>query len=297
MATDSYWDRIKQAKQSIQDQLEAKLPAARELLEKSASASVSIGTKATDAISSGYSSAASKMKDFAESEEVNIVTSKIQDAGQSANRILTDTSKKAVNYLRRADTPPPSFADKPEDERDTHLAIEKLKSKDKVGLAGEHLAAIGGGAAGIAAAGTIAGTVGATTLLGSGTLASVFGGVFLTAPPVGWVIGSALLAGAAGYGIAKMIRSGSEQDQVRKEVIQRLTNRLSSLKAEKVASGCKAELNQLLALTVASEAISEDAASRMVSLIETGALSPDIALARIKSIALAKGIIELADKA
>ena len=295
MATDSYWDRIKQAKQSVQDRLEAELPKAKELLEKSATASVSIGSKATSAISAGYSSAASKVKDIVDSDEAKIVASKIQDAGQSANRLLTETSTKTINYLRRTDTEPHPFADKPEDERDTHLAIQKLKSKDKVGLAGEHLAAIGGGAAGIAAAGTIAGTVGATTLLGSSTLAGVFGGVFLTATPVGWVIGSALLAGAAGYGIAKMIRSGSEQDQVRKEVILRLTNRLSALKSEKVAPDCKAELNQLLALTVAAEAISEEAASRMVALIESGALNPDLALTRIKSIALAKGVIELAE--
>jgi hypothetical protein len=295
MATDSYWDRIKQAKQSVHDRLEAELPKAKELLERSASASVSIGAKATSAISSGYSSAASKVRDIVESDEAKIVASKIQDAGQSANRLLTETSTKTINYLRRTDAKPHPFADKPEDERDTHLAIAKLRSKDKVGLAGEHLSAIGGGAAGIAAAGTIAGTVGATTLLGSGTLAGVFGGVFLTATPVGWVIGSAVLAAAAGYGIAKMIRSGSEQDQVRKEVIQRLTNRLSALKTEKVAPDCKAELNQLLELTVAAEAISEEAASRMVALIESGALNPDLALARIKSIALARGVIELAE--
>ena len=228
MATDSYRNRIKQARQSVQDQLEAQRP-------------------------------------------------------------------NTINDLRHTDDQSLAFSDKPEDVRNTHLAIEKLRSKDKIGLAGEHLAAIGGGAAGIAAAGTVAGTFGATTLLGSSTLAGVFGGVFLTATPVGWVIGSAALAAAAGYGIAKMIRSGSEQDQVRKEVVQRLNKRLSSSRWEKLTPDSKAELKRLLALTVAAEAISGESASRMVALIESGALNPDLALARIKSIALAKGVFELAD--
>ncbi len=295
MGINSYLERLKKAKQSVQDRIEAELPKAKELIDRSASASASIGSKAASAISSGYSSTVSKAKEIIESNEAKIVVSKIQDAGQSANRALTESSTKAINYLRNTDDSP-SLEDMPEAERDTHTAINKLRSKDKVGLAGEHLAAIGGGAAGVAAAGTIAGAVGATTLFGSTSLAGALGGVFLTTTPVGWVIGSALLAGAAGYGIAKMIRSGSEQDQVRKDVIERLTARLSSLKAEKVSPDCKVELNQLLALTVAAEAISEDAASRMVALIETGALKPDVALARIKSIALAKGVIEEAVK-
>ncbi len=220
---------------------------------------------------------------------------RINQARQSVQERLEAQRPKTINFVRHTDAQPLAFSDKPEDMRNTHLAIEKLRSKDRIGLAGEHLAAIGGGAAGMAAAGTVAGTVGATTLLGSSTLAGVFGGVFLTTTPVGWVIGSTALAAAAGYGIAKMIRSGSEQDQVRKEVIQRLTKRISSGKPENVTTDSKSEINRLLILTVAAKGISEEAASRMVALIESGALNPDLALARIKSIALAKGVIELAE--
>ena len=176
-------------------------------------------------------------------------------------------------------------------ERDARHAIEKLSSKDKVGVAGEHLAAVGGVAAGIAAAGTVAGAAGATTLLGSGALASAMGGVFVTTTPVGWVIGSAALMGAAGYGIAKMIRSGSTQDQVRKEVAQRLNQRFAVLKTQQVAPDCKAELSRLIALTLEASAITEEAASRLVALVEAGTLKPELALERVKSIALANKLI------
>jgi hypothetical protein len=110
--------------------------------------------------------------------------------------------------------------------------IEKLKGKDKVGLSGEALAVTGGGLAGVAASGTLASAAGATTILGSTSLASVLGGTFVAATPVGWVVGAAVVAGAVSYGIAKMVRSGSKQDQVREQLIKRLEARLALLTKE-----------------------------------------------------------------
>ena len=102
-----------------------------------------------------------------------------------------------------------------------------------------------------------------------------------------------MLAGAAGYGIAKMVRSGSEQDQIRHDVIQRLTGRLAALRSDAINADSKAELNQLLALVVETEAITEEAAARMVGLVENGSLRLELALERVKAIALAKGVIEI----
>jgi hypothetical protein len=293
MGIDSYLTRLKYAKQSVQERIEAEMPRAKELLEKSVSASAAITTKAASAISEGCSNAAVRAKELIESEEAKAAGTKIKDAGQRANHLLADTGTKALDYLRKSPSAPSSSVELTEPERDTRLAIDKLSARDKVGVAGEGLAALGGAAAGVAAAGTIAGAAGATTLLGSTTLASVFGGVFLTATPVGWVIGSAVLAGAAGYGIAKLVRSGSEHDQVRREVIQRLSGRLAALQADAITADCKVELNQLLALIVGTEAITEEAAARMVGLVENGSLRPELALERIKAIALAKGVIEI----
>ena len=84
---------------------------------------------------------------------------------------------------------------------------------DKVELSSDVMSAIGSGAVGAAAAGSLATAAGASTLLGSTSLASVLGGVFVTTTPIGWVVGAAVAAGAAGYGISKLINSINKDDE------------------------------------------------------------------------------------
>jgi hypothetical protein len=163
-------------------------------------------------------------------------------------------------------------------------AISKLEGKDKIGLVGEGLATLGGAAAGVAAAGTVASAAGASTLLGSTTLASALGGVFVTSTPIGWVIGSAAIAGAAGYGIAKLVRSGSAQDQVREDLIKRFKERLNRLEADNVNKSPLSELRDILPSIVEQQLISEEQAERMIALIENGKLDAKIALNRLNSI-------------
>lgn len=189
---------------------------------------------------------------------------------------------------------PPIEALQPKSEEDAiRLAIEKMSGRDRLGLAGEHIALAGGSLAGVSAAGTVATVAGASTLFGSTTLAGVFGGLFVTTTPIGWVVGSAVAMGAAGYGIARMIRSGSEQDRARKDFVDRQTKRLMSLEMETITVDGRVELSQLVALTVAGGVIDQVSASRMVDLVDSGSLSPELALERIRSLALAKGLIEL----
>lgn len=189
---------------------------------------------------------------------------------------------------------PPIEALQPKSEEDAiRLAIEKMSGRDRLGLAGEHIALAGGSLAGVSAAGTVATVAGASTLFGSTTLAGVFGGLFVTTTPIGWVVGSAVAMGAAGYGIARMIRSGSEQDRARKDFVERQTKRLMSLEMETITVDGRVELSQLVALTVAGGVIDQVSASRMVDLVDSGSLSPELALERIRSLALAKGLIEL----
>lgn len=163
-------------------------------------------------------------------------------------------------------------------------AISKLEGKDKIGLVGEGLATLGGAAAGVAAAGTVASAAGASTLLGSTTLASALGGVFVTSTPIGWVIGSAAIAGAAGYGIAKLVRSGSAQDQVREDLIKRFKERLNRLEADNVNKSPLSELRDILPSIVEQQLISEEQAERMIALIENGKLDAKVALNRLTSI-------------
>lgn len=291
MAMDAYFERIKNARKAAQERIASELPRAREIYEKSISASVSLSGKAAAAISDGYSMASNKAQDIIEGDDAKALAEKFKDIGQSANHLLASAKSEVISHLTKYEEVPDLKVEPSDIERDTQYAIDKLSSQDKIGVVGEHLAAIGGAAGGIAVAGTVAGAAGATTLLGSSALAGALGGVFVTTTPVGWVIGSAALMGAAGYGIAKMIRSGSAQDQVRKEVRQRLNLRLEAIKAEKIAPDCKSELGQLIALTLEASAITEEAASRLVALVEAGTLKPELALERVKSIALANKLI------
>lgn len=177
-------------------------------------------------------------------------------------------------------------------EMHTQEAITKLKGRDKVGFSAEALTAVGGAAAGTAGAGIIAATAGATTLFGSTTLASVLGGIFVTTTPVGWIIGCAVIGGSAGYGLSRLIRSGGQQDEVRKQIIFRLNKRLQDLQAGSEQRRSLVELNQLMSVAVASEMISEAQANKTIELVEKKLLDPVLATTRIKSMLLSAGIIE-----
>ena len=166
-------------------------------------------------------------------------------------------------------------------------AIEKLKRKDKVGVLGEVLSTTGGVAGGAAAAGTLASAAGASTLLGSTSLASALGGIFVTATPVGWVVGAAAIAGATGYGIAKLVRSGSKQDQIREELIKRLEARITKLTRANNDIHL-VEFKQLLTISLENNLLTESKAESMVSLIEIGSMKTETAILRLKSIISSK---------
>lgn len=148
----------------------------------------------------------------------------------ASQKAIIEAKRKTQELMRKPEAiSSDSAVDQSAEESSIKNAIGKMRGRDKIGLTGEYLATAGGAAAGVAVAGSIAGAAGATTLLGSTGLAGMLGGVFVTATPVGWVLGSAALLGAAGYGVTKMIRSGSEQERVRREFIERQTERLLEL--------------------------------------------------------------------
>lgn len=60
MAMDAYLERIKNARKVAQERILSELPRARDIYDKSISASVSLSGKAAAAISDGYSTAANK---------------------------------------------------------------------------------------------------------------------------------------------------------------------------------------------------------------------------------------------
>lgn len=293
MTKDSYLDRIKKARQLAQERLAAELPRAKVLLEKSAATTSALTTKAAASVAEGCASAVEKAKQTLESEEIQRVGERLKEAGLTSQKAMLEARQKAQALMRK----PAISQAKPEaeapDEVAIKQAIEKVCGRDKLGLAGEHLATVGGAAAGVATAGSIAGAAGATTLLGSTTLAGMLGGVFVTTTPIGWVIGSAAVMGAAGYGIAKLVRSGSEQDRLRKAFIERQTQRLVALETARAPQDEKVELGQLIALTLAAGVLEQNAARRMVDLVNAGKLPTSLALERVRAIALATELIKV----
>lgn len=293
MAFDSYLERLKKARKLTQDRIEAELPKAKVLLDRALETTSEVTAKTASAVSDSCSQAVDKAKQSLENGDLQRAGERLKEAGLASQKAMIEAKRKAQELMRKPDSSGADSEMDQSEEASIRTAIEKMSGRDKVGLAGEHLAAAGGAAAGVAAAGTIAGAAGATTLLGSTGLAGMFGGVFVTATPVGWVLGSALVMGAAGYGIAKLIRSGSEQDRVRREFIERQTERLMALEEAKAPQDEKVELGQLMALTLAAGVLDQADASRMVDLVDAGKLPVALALERVRSLALERQLIEV----
>lgn len=171
----------------------------------------------------------------------------------------------------------------PQVAEDVEQAIEKLRGNDRVGSAGQIIATAGGAAAGASAAATVAAAAGASTLLGSTTLAGVLGGLFVTTTPVGWIVGSAVVGAVAAFGVAKLVRSGGRNDRVRKELVERLSQRLRNLRSGKAQLPDLAELRRCMADAIAAGQVSAQQATRLVDLVEAGKLDAKIALARISA--------------
>jgi hypothetical protein len=190
--------------------------------------------------------------------------------------------------------PPPSKTDS--ETAGLQSAIDKVSGRDKVGLVAEYGAAAGGAAVGLAASGTVASLAGASTFLGSTALASALGGIFAVATPIGWMVGTAVLTGTAAYAVAKLARSGAMQDVLRRDLIHRLSERLKShASANANSSDGYEELNQLIAVCIASELVTEEDAHRIVSKVEQNSMPLDLALQRLRDMAIEAGAIRTAN--
>lgn len=163
------------------------------------------------------------------------------------------------------------------DDEEVESAIKKLEGRDKVGVVGEVLSSVGGVAAGSAAAGAVAGAAGATTILGSTTLGSALGGVLVASTPVGWVIGCAAAGGLAGYGIAKMVKSGADNDHTRAGLRERLRARFSKQALSDAASDYEGIRNRALS----AGKIGESEAARLTKLVNDRLMPREVAIRRL----------------
>jgi len=198
---------------------------------------------------------------------------------------LRQAASERARQKNRAEVQPPALSSEQRAEAaKLRFALDKLEGRDGVGVAGETAAVVSSAVAGAALGGTAAGAAGASTLLGSTTLAGVLGGVFVTATPLSWVLGSAFLAGALGFGVVKLVRSGGKQDHLRSEMSDRLNAQLAKMLEGRRAIDRDLELKRLIDERLDAGVITPEAAQRMMTLIASGHLSLDLAVQRIRAI-------------
>ena len=111
-------------------------------------------------------------------------------------------------------------------------ALKKMQNSrsDVVGKIGTLSVTGIGVAAGIGTSGPIAATFGGSTLLGSSTLASLLSGILVTTTPIGWVVVSAIAAGSLAYGTCLLIRSGERSDNIKKNTIIEIKQRIGIIR-------------------------------------------------------------------
>lgn len=283
-----FFKGIRDAATALTDAVEAHSPTVKAKLSELAHDAQAHATTARKVIAEQSKVAKEMGREALASERVQgMISSTSEGLNTIKNRIHTATSTLRTPTIEGNST-------QPSDDEKTKItnAIGKLNQRDKVGTSAEVLATAGGSAAGVAVAGTVASAAGAATLLGSTSLASLFGGVFVAATPIGWIIGSAVVAGAAGYGLTRMMRSGSNEDRNRREIIERLSKRLEVLKEGSEEKSSLVELGQLIAVNFSCNLITEDQGRRMLNLVEKGQLNPKLAIERLQTMGLAAGAIE-----
>jgi len=166
------------------------------------------------------------------------------------------------------------------------LALDKLKSRDKIGVAGELLSTAFTASAGAVSAGTIASLAGASTILGSSTLGTVLGGFFVASTPIGWVFGCAAGAGALGYGLSKLCSSGGKEDIKRNNLSKSIKDKLfnESKRCEHAYNEKLTLFIEQLQLAVKSDKITINKSEKLKELVLNGKLSVELAITRLNSL-------------
>lgn len=169
-------------------------------------------------------------------------------------------------------------------------ALDKMKKspRDRVGVLGRLGAIVLGGSAGAGLAGATASAAGAATIFGSATLGSILGGVFVTATPIGWVVGSVAVGGAVGYGISKLASSGGKSDAIKQMNIRELQERINALQINSQNSQKSNEkikkVIEGIQLLIKNNKISQDESTALLEGIEKGSITIDLVFDTINEI-------------
>jgi hypothetical protein len=174
-------------------------------------------------------------------------------------------------------------------EADRKRALASLQGRDRIGKAAEAASVATGVGAGVAVSGSVASAFGASTLLGSSTLGSVLGGVFVAATPVGWALGSAVAGCALGYGISRLVRSGAKSDVTRDRLRRSIQEDIEreraapSVQPDQLAAGIE-ELVSLLESAARINRISMTEGDQIVSLVRQNKLPLNHATRRVRAV-------------
>ena len=145
---------------------------------------------------------------------------------------------------------------------------------DKVRILGDTGITLVGVGLGAAAAGTLASAAGATSIFGLTTAASWFGVAAVVATPVGWIIGTAAVAGAAAYGVSRLIHGGGLAEGRKLELLQQFREKSESLEAKEKA-GSITEIDKTAFIISTRELIDKDVispedAAELINHVEQG---------------------------
>lgn len=159
-------------------------------------------------------------------------------------------------------------------------ARKKAQGRDISGIAGETITTTAATAGGFAAAPSIAGIAGATstTLFGSTTLGTILG-VGTVVTPIGWIVGSAVAAGALGYGVCQLVKSGAKNDKIREDVIKDIDSRLHAQSSN--SSHTFEQLEVAVKLATHKGCLGEEKGKQIISLAQSGSIPINIAIERV----------------
>lgn len=168
--------------------------------------------------------------------------------------------------------------------------IDELERRpvDKVRILGDVGITVVGAGLGAAAVGTVAATVGATSIFGVTSAASLIGVTLVSATPVGWILGGAVAAGAAAYSVSRLIRNGGISEGKKKELLDRFREEKRKIAAKEAAGGIldddRTRLIIALRELISKNLVKPDVAFRFIEQVESGRLPISHAFALISDV-------------
>lgn len=149
--------------------------------------------------------------------------------------------------------------------------------EDKISILGNAGITFIGAGLGIAASGTIASTLGATSIFGITTLAGWFGVTAIATTPVGWILGCAAVAGSAAYGISRLIHHGGLAEGKKRELLQNYRESIQKMEikenSDSILESDKTDFVLSIRELIDKDVISPEDATNLIKTVELGSVS------------------------